>query len=75
MTDIAFAPNGALYGLSFTDLYSINTQTASVTTGTSLMYTENFNEFKDLLRSTRDKRRKELEQNPPPEEKEVKKKN
>ena len=48
---------------------SLNTQTAAVTTGVSLLYTENFNEFKDLLRSARDKRRKELENNPPQEEK------
>ncbi len=43
---------------------SLNTQTAAVTTGTSLLYTENFNEFRDLLRSARERRRRELELNP-----------
>ena len=47
---------------------SLNTQTAAVTTGVSLLYTQNFNEFKDLLRSARERRRKELEKNPPQEE-------
>ncbi len=47
---------------------SLNTQTAAITTGVSLLYTQNFNEFKELLRSARDKRRKELEKNPPPAE-------
>ncbi len=51
---------------------SLNTQTAAITTGVSLLYTQNFNEFKDLLRSARDKRRKELEKNPPQEEKDDK---
>ncbi|HEY5893871.1 MAG TPA: hypothetical protein VIT91_11625 [Chthoniobacterales bacterium] len=31
LTDIAFAPNGDLYGLSFTNLYRINSQTAALT--------------------------------------------
>jgi len=31
MTDIAYSPTGVLYGLSFTDLYTINPQTAAVT--------------------------------------------
>jgi hypothetical protein len=31
MTDIAFAPSGALYGMSFGSLYSINATTAAVT--------------------------------------------
>ena len=44
---------------------SINTQTAAVTTGASFIYTQNFNEFKDLLRSNREKRRKELKDTPP----------
>ena len=48
---------------------SLNTQTAAMVTGASLIYTQNFNEFKDLLRSARDRRRKELENNPPQEEK------
>ena len=43
---------------------SLNTQTAAVTTGTSLLYTENFNEFKELLMSARERRRRELEKNP-----------
>ncbi len=43
---------------------SLNTQTAAVTTGTSLMYTENFNTFSELLMSARERRRRELEQNP-----------
>ncbi|MBS1976380.1 MAG: translocation/assembly module TamB domain-containing protein [Bacteroidetes bacterium] len=47
---------------------SLNTQTAAVTTGASLLYTQNFNQFSDLLRSARDRRRKELEQNPPKED-------
>jgi hypothetical protein len=48
---------------------SLNSQsTAAVTTGVSLLYTQNFNEFKDLLRSARERRRRELEQNPPEEE-------
>jgi hypothetical protein len=34
----------------------------SMTTGASLMYTQSFNEFKDLIRNARDKRRKEKEQ-------------
>lgn len=47
---------------------SLNTQTSAVTTGASFIYTQNFNEFKDLLRSNRDKRRKELEDNPQTED-------
>jgi hypothetical protein len=43
------------------------TQTA-VTTGVSLLHTQNFNQVKDLLRGSRDKKRKELEANPLPEE-------
>jgi len=39
---------------------SLGAQTA-VTTGVSLMHTQNFNEVKDLLRFARDKRRKEME--------------
>src|SRR5436305_498756 len=31
LTDIAFAPNGDLYGLSFTNLYKINATNANVT--------------------------------------------
>src|SRR5688572_3032283 len=30
MTDIAFSPTGALFGLSFTTLYSINPSTAAI---------------------------------------------
>ena len=33
----------------------------SMTTGASLMYTQSFNEFKDLIRNARDKRRKQNE--------------
>lgn len=47
---------------------SLNSQTAAVTTGASLIYTQNFNQFSDLLRSARDRRRKELEKNPPQED-------
>ncbi len=43
---------------------SLNTQTAPVTTGTSLLYTENFNTFSELLMSARERRRKQLEANP-----------
>jgi hypothetical protein len=39
---------------------SLGAQTA-VTTGVSLMHTQNFNEVRDLLRFARDKRRKEME--------------
>ncbi|HZY83159.1 MAG TPA: translocation/assembly module TamB domain-containing protein, partial [Cyclobacteriaceae bacterium] len=39
---------------------SLGAQTA-VTTGVSLMHTQNFNEVRDLLRFARDKRRKEIE--------------
>src|SRR5690349_17700364 len=38
----------------------LNTQN-TMTTGASLMYTQSFNEFKDLIRNARDKRRKEKE--------------
>jgi len=43
---------------------SLNTQTAPVTTGTSLLYTENFNTFSELLMSARERRRRQLEANP-----------
>lgn len=43
---------------------SLNTQTAAVTTGTSLLYTENFDTFAELLMSARERRRRELEKNP-----------
>ncbi len=33
-----------------------------ITTGVSLMYTQNFNEIKDLLRSARERRRREMEE-------------
>ncbi len=46
---------------------SLNTQPSGITTGVSLLYTENFNEFKDLLRSARERRKRELEENPPPD--------
>jgi hypothetical protein len=46
---------------------SLNTQTAGISTGVSLLYTENFNEFRDLLRSARERRRRELERNKDPE--------
>jgi hypothetical protein len=42
---------------------SLGSQTA-VTTGFSLMHTQNFNEVKDLLRFARDKRKKQLETQP-----------
>lgn len=43
---------------------SLNTQTAAVTTGTSLLYTENFNTFSELLMSARERRRRQLQENP-----------
>jgi hypothetical protein len=46
---------------------SLGAQTA-VTTGVSLMHTQNFNEVKDLLRFARDKRRREMEATPEPED-------
>lgn len=49
-------------------LQSTFNQTTAITTGASFIYTQNFNEFKDLLRSARDRRRKELEENPDLEE-------
>jgi hypothetical protein len=49
-------------------LQSTFNQTTAITTGASFIYTQNFNEFKDLLRSARERRRKELEENPQPEE-------
>ncbi len=49
-------------------LQSTFNQTTAITTGASFIYTQNFNEFKDLLRSARDRRRKELEENPQLEE-------
>lgn len=39
-----------------------------ITTGVSLMYTQNFNEIKDLLRSARERRRRELEEKKPVDE-------
>lgn len=48
---------------------SLGAQTA-VTTGVSLMHTQSFNELKDLLRSAREKRRKDLENQSPDEEQE-----
>ncbi len=44
---------------------TLNTQTAAITTGASFLYTENFNEFSELMKSSRDKRRRELEKSPP----------
>ena len=41
-------------------LNNLGTQ-AAVTTGISLMHTQSFNQVKDLLKSAREKRRKELE--------------
>jgi len=48
---------------------SLGTQNP-ITTGVSLMYTQNFNEIKDLLRSARERRRRELEENKPKDDKE-----
>lgn len=42
---------------------SVSTQTA-ITTGVSLLHTQSFNQVKDLLQTARDKRKKELEENP-----------
>jgi hypothetical protein len=41
---------------------------AAVTTGISLLHTQSFNEVKDLLRFSRQKRRQALELNPEQEE-------
>lgn len=46
---------------------SIGTQTA-ITTGVSLLHTQSFNQIKDLIQVARDKRRKEIEENPELEE-------
>jgi TamB, inner membrane protein subunit of TAM complex len=46
---------------------SLGSQTA-VTTGVSLMHTQSFNELRDLLRSARERRKKQLEANPEKEE-------
>lgn len=46
---------------------SIGTQTA-ITTGVSLLHTQNFNQLKDLITSSRDKRRKEILEDPTNEE-------
>jgi len=42
---------------------NLNTQNA-FTTGVSLMHTQSFNEFKDLLKSNRNKNRKPIENDP-----------
>jgi hypothetical protein len=47
---------------------SLGTQNP-ITTGVSLMYTQNFNEIKDLLRSARERRRRELGKEDESEEK------
>jgi hypothetical protein len=47
---------------------SLGTQNP-ITTGVSLMYTQNFNELKDLLRTARERRRRELGKEDEPEEK------
>jgi hypothetical protein len=41
---------------------------AAVTTGVSLLHTQSFNSIKDLLRTTRERRRKQLELPPEPEQ-------
>jgi hypothetical protein len=46
---------------------SLGTQTA-ITTGVSLLHTQNFDQLKDLVRGAHTKRRKEVEINPPAEE-------
>ncbi len=46
---------------------SVGTQTA-ITTGVSLLHTQNFNQLKDLISSSRDKRRKEILEDPTNEE-------
>jgi hypothetical protein len=46
---------------------SVGTQTA-ITTGVSLLHTQNFNQLKDLISSSRDKRRKEILEDPANEE-------
>jgi len=46
---------------------SVGSQTA-VTTGVSLLHTQNFNQLKDLIQSSRDKRRKQVLEDPPNED-------
>lgn len=45
-------------------LNSLGNQQAAVTTGVSLLHTQSFNSIKELLRSARERRKKELEQQP-----------
>jgi hypothetical protein len=42
---------------------SVGTQTA-ITTGVSLLHTQNFNQLKDLIQSSREKRRKQILEDP-----------
>jgi hypothetical protein len=42
---------------------SLGTQTA-ITTGVSLLHTQNFDQFRDLIRKSHEKRRKEVEEDP-----------
>jgi len=46
---------------------SVGSQTA-ITTGVSLLHTQNFNQLKDLIQSSRDKRRKQVLEDPPNED-------
>ncbi len=67
--DYLLSPDGKfkvkMYSRStINQLQSTFNQTTAITTGASFIYTQNFNEFKDLLRSARERRRKELEENP-----------
>ena len=48
-----------------------NPSQTAVTTGFSLSHTQSFNQIKDLLTSVRERRRRELENQPPPEEEKV----
>jgi hypothetical protein len=48
-----------------------NPSQTAVTTGFSLSHTQSFNQIKDLLTSARERRRKELQNQPPPDEDKV----
>jgi hypothetical protein len=72
--DYLLTPDGKLKVKMFsrsnfnsTTTNAYGTQTA-MTTGISLLHTQNFNTIKDLLTSSRERRKKELEENPNQEE-------
>ncbi|MCU0367838.1 MAG: translocation/assembly module TamB, partial [Cyclobacteriaceae bacterium] len=72
--DYLLTPDGKLKVKMFsrsnfnsTTTNAYGTQTA-MTTGVSLLHTQNFNKLKDLLNTSRERRKKELEENPTQEE-------